>query len=38
MPKYDAVNFVGDNQAINQSESVLPKRGIEAHFRARLQP
>ena len=57
MSKYEAVYFVGDNQAINrirvdsyktrnrgaikrltESESILIKRGIEAHFRARLQP
>ena len=39
MSKYDEVYFVGDNQAINkESESIIPKRGIEAHFQTRLQP
>ena len=38
MSKYEAVYFVGDNQRLTESESILPKRGIEAHFQARLQP
>ena len=38
MLKYDEVYFMGDNQAIYESGSVLPKQGIEAYFPACLQP
>ena len=37
MSKYDAVYFVGNDQAINQVQ-IFPKRVIEVHIWARLQP
>ena len=38
MSKYDTFNFMGIIKRLTESELVLPKQGIEAHFQTRLQP
>ena len=38
MSKYKAIYFVAIIKRITESVSVLSKRGIKAHFWARLQP
>ena len=38
MSKYDAVISWVIIERLTESESVLHKQGIKAHFRARLQP